>query len=247
MTQLTNNKMTALGFTRATKETGVKHRLVLSLEAREKQGKSHFGLTVPAPIALFDFDTGLEGVLSKFSATKEIWYNDYRKLGNALDQAQYTIMWEKFHKQYLGALGMPEMRTILIDTASEAWELLRLARFGKLTQVMPYHYGPVNAEFREMIRKVYDTDKNLILLHKMKKRYRDDKWDGGYERSGFGDMGFLVQVNARIYRDEDGEFVLEVRDCRQNAAIAGMEFSGPMCNFQFLAASIFNTSPDEWE
>ena len=237
-----------LGFTRATAKTGLKHRLILSVEGMEKQGKSHFGLTAPAPIGYFDFDTGSEGVVHKFAGAKEIHINDYRKLGNSLDQAQFTIMWERFREQFLGVLANPNIRTVIPDTATEVWELLRMARFGKLTQVMPYHYGPVNAEYREMMRKVYDSDKNLILLHKMKKRYRNDNWDGGYERSGFTDTGYLVQVNAVIERDEEGEFVLMVKDCRQNSAVAGMTFEGPMCNFQFLAASIFpDPNPDDWE
>ncbi len=50
------------------------------------------------------------------------------------------------------ALESKEIKSIVIDTASEAWELVRLARFGKLTQVMPQHYGPVNTEFRDMIK-----------------------------------------------------------------------------------------------
>ena len=73
---------------------------------------------------------------------------------------------------YQWALAEPAVRTISVDTATELWELLRMARFGKLTQVMPYQYGPVNAEFRSLIRMAYASDKNLILLHKMRKVYK---------------------------------------------------------------------------
>ena len=243
----TETEMVGLGFHKAG-TTNTKHRLILSVDGHEKQGKSHFALTAPQPIALFDVDTGLEGVVDKFKHTSGIFQKSYRYHGN-MKQPEYEKIWDAFLEAYLGALGVASVRTIIWDTATELWELLRMARFGKLTQVMPYHYGPVNAEFRELVRKVYDTDKNMILVHKRKKKYVDDMWKGGYERAGFTDMGFLVQLNSTIFRDKDSrEFVLHIQDCRQNAAMMDTELEGPMCTFPFLAVSAFtDTNLDDWE
>ena len=116
-----------------------------------------------------------------------------------------------------------------------------MARFGKLSQVMPHQYGPVNAEWRRLIRKAYDSDVNLILLHKMKKKYVNDKWNGSYERSGFADIGFLAQCNAEVSRDaETGEFRCHVIDSRQNPDLANVDLEGPMCNFETLLDLVFS-------
>ncbi len=240
------SKLSTLGFRKA--DPTVRKRLVVSVEAMEKQGKSHFSLTAPGPIALFDFDTGLEGVIHKFAKEKDIYVSDYRRLGNVLKPEEYLAMWERFKREYVACIQEGPVRTIIMDTATEVWELLRLARFGKLTQVMPYHYGPVNAEFRELIRLGYGSDKNLILLHKMKPEYVNDKSTGKYVRSGFGDTGFMVQVNIRLYRDSDNIFIMWIKDSRQNPDIAGIEI--PISNvlgFPLLGTMVLpETQEKDW-
>ena len=52
-------------------------RLIVSIAALEKCGKTHFALTAPGPIAYFNFDIGVEGVIGKFCKDKSIWVTDY--------------------------------------------------------------------------------------------------------------------------------------------------------------------------
>lgn len=232
-------KMKKAGFT-AAKDRHSAPRLIMSVAGLEKQGKTHFALTAPGPIAMFSTDIGEEGVVEKFIDEKEIYLMSIDRVDeDAAEQAPTEF--ERFRKAYKEMLRGKEVRTIVVDTATEIWELLRMARFGRLTQVMPYQYGPVNAEYRALIRDAYNYDKNLILLHKMKAQYINDKRTGEYERAGFSDTGFLVQINSQIYRyspDDGGDFVLWVRDCRQNPDLAGQELEGPMCNFQMLAEMV---------
>jgi hypothetical protein len=209
----------------------------MSVSGLEKQGKTHFALTAPGPIAYFGLDIGTEGVIGKFVTNKTIWAME---IIVPMDGVAATETWNKFYSTYEAVLNMNDIRTIILDTATEAWELLRLARFGKLTQVMPHHYGPVNAEYRKLIRAAYMSDKNLILLHKMKSVYVNDKRTRDYERAGFSDTGFLVQVNCQIYRDDDGIFNLYVVDCRQNSELMGEVLSGEMCNFPMLASLVLS-------
>ena len=133
------------GFKKLTIGSKPPSRLIMAASGREKQGKSHFALTAPSPIAYFDLDIGTEGVIDKFVANgKEIYHNDYnyhllkdiRKQG-PVDVAPYIEMWEKFKSDYVSILESP-VRTLVIDTATELWELLRMSRFGKLDQVMPH-------------------------------------------------------------------------------------------------------------
>jgi len=210
-------------------------RIILSISGMDKQGKTHFALTAPGPLALFSTDIGEEGVVEKFG-DKDIQLLRLEHVDEDDPTTEAEGEFDRFKEAYYYALKGKRFRTLVIDTATEIWELLRLARFGRLTQVMPYQYGPVNKEYRELIRDAYKQDKNIVLIHKMKPKYVNDKRTGEYERSGFGDTGFLVQVNAEIYRDEDGDFVLWVQNCRKNPDLAGEELVGPMCSFDFLSS-----------
>jgi hypothetical protein len=248
------------GFTEANNEE--KLRLVLNVEGMEKCGKTHFALTAPGPIAVIDMDIGLEGVISKFTLQKKIYVASFN-YRDATTPDEWEKMWVKMKTAYMDALASKSIRTVIADTATEWWELVRMARFGKLAQVKPHHYAPVNAEFRDLLRKAYDTDKNLILIHKQKKEYTGDpgSWTGNMERAGFGDIGYAVQANILSWRitaldeiygkgREDGYkgFGITVRDCRQQAELAGTELLEPLNTFPVLASQVFpSTDQSEWE
>ena len=40
-------------------------RLILSVDAEQKRGKTHFALTAPRPLGFINLDDGLEGVINK--------------------------------------------------------------------------------------------------------------------------------------------------------------------------------------
>jgi hypothetical protein len=249
----TDQAMKKIGLTRAS--GGVKRRIILSVEAREKRGKSNFALSAPSPHAYFDFDTGLEGVLEKFSGTKEIYVGDYRRdKGKILNQADWQSQWVKFKSEYVNSLQEPTIRSITWDTATEVWESLRLAKFGRTAQVLPNQYGPANDEFREMIRVAFGSDKNVILLHKMKEEYVASKanpaianWTGAYIRSGFKDAPYLVQMNMLLDKTPAGEFMARILDCRQNPIIAGLELYNEDITFQSIGTLVFpDTSKEDW-
>lgn len=229
--------------------TKITPRLIASVSGLEKQGKTSFALSAPGPIMYFNLDYGDEGIVNRYTDHKDIYTKEYRFRRN--DSAdKYNTLWCGFTTDFYSAMKS-KARTIIIDTATEAWELLRLARFGKLAQVMPHHYGPVNAEYMSLIREGYSYDKNIILLHKLKKQYVDDKFNGKYERAGYNGTGFLVQSNLEVYRDGlDGGFYLKVMDCRQNSMLGGMEFelADQLNGFRFLAQLVFpDTTEEDWQ
>ena len=242
------------GFVKAKKGNNVK-RLIVSAEGKERTGKTSFGLSAPGPLVYLPLDPGMEGVIDKYLADKEVWLptkdkNEIETFNyrDVTSQDEWEKMWEKFKSTFEKGLISKEVKSLIVDTATEAWELIRLARLGKLSNVKPHHYGPVNAEFRNMIKRVYETDKNLILIHKVKKEYVDDKTTGEMERAGFGDVGYLVQINVVTTWSQDEGFAITLRDCRQNMDIAGMTLSAPMNTFPYLASQVYpNTDPEQWE
>ena len=245
--------MAEYGFKEADRE--IRPRIIMSVAAKEKQGKTHFALEAPGPIALFNLDIGTEGVIHKFPDKLIIEQQIEIPAVTTTVISEAQKIWEGFKKANNAVLRSPSIRTVIYDTATELWELIRLAKLGKLTKVLPHNYTDCNAEFRRIIRKAYGSDKNVILLHKMKAEWVNDKRTGKYERAGFTDTGFLVQVDATIERlpdlpdDATPQFMLVVNESRHNPTLRGAEFAGPdMCTFQMLAAlTIEGTTPEDWE
>lgn len=238
----------------------VKHRLILAVDGLEKHGKTSFGLSAPGPIVLFNFDYGLEGVVQKYAKDKKVYVEDM-KLDIPPDakekQAEEIAgaLWRRFRTRYLEALKL-KARSIVWDTGTEVWELLRLSQFGALT-ANAQHYARVNPLYRELLREANKADSNLIILHQL-----TDEWEtvkalgsdgqvkdkgrptGQLRRAGFKKTGFLVHANCRVYRDKGGdrEFHLEIQDCRQDADLAGQVLDGKSVNFKTLAMMVFPES-----
>lgn len=240
------------GFTLAT--APALHRLIISAEGEEKSGKNHFAFTAPGPIYEHSFDIGNESVIQKFQNEKQIYLAEYgldlqpgegsaQEVADAADK-----VWNRFMENYRDGLASCGQGTTMVDTGTEMWELLRLARFGKLTQVMPHHYGPVNKEMQEAVRLAFSHSGNAVFLHKQK-----DEWEnfveGGKEkgrktgrkvRVGFNDMPFLVQMNVRCERldQEEGgsQFVINIEDCRQNPDLNNTQMPN---DFEMLLSTVF--------
>lgn len=249
-------------------------RLIVSVEGEDKTGKNHWAFTAPGPIAVFSLDEGLEGTVEKFvrgeatvnglpHARKDVYVWNLElpdtQAGGSFGRVRvgdpdfdYGALWDRFTKAYSDLLKGGQVRTIIWDTAGEVYELQRLYRFGKLGEVQSHMWGPVKAEYVSLIRKAYDSDVNLILLHKMKAEYKNDGPTGGRERHGYTDMPFIAQVIVKTFREDDddgegSEFSVKVKSCRQNAGINGKVYEGMECSFPELASEVLEwTGVEDW-
>ena len=161
-------------------------QMVCSVEGRGGHGKSHWACGAPGPIAFMDLDFNSSPVRQKFIDNgKEIWYAKYtissaarRKIPTFSAAAVRT--WDQFQDDYYKALETA--RTVIVDTASEAWELCRLAHFlpewKRIEKIKSHHYTPLNSNFRNLLRAGYESDCNVVLTHKVKKMYQGDSWNG---------------------------------------------------------------------
>ena len=246
MTPVTQDKSFLPGFSPAAVTT--KRRLIMSLDALEGAGKTRFALTAPGPIAFINLDEGLEGVIEPFQTQKQIYLCQIKlEFDGSRDQIIKAAERElaKFDAAY--QIALKQARTLVVDTATELWELMRLAAFGKLAQVLPHQYAEVNQAMTRLLKLAYDADCNLLLTHRLKPEWINDRRTGQYEFAGFKDIPFLVQAHARLWTDSDG-FHLRVGKCRQNAGVVGLELVNELINFSMLASFVFpDSSPDDWQ
>lgn len=256
-------------FVRMTEEMVYKPRLVVSSAGYQKKGKTHLGFTMPEPIAYFAIDKGEEGVGRKFldKDIKIVKYNFERPTKEnkgskqIIGQAQQVLdQWEEDFDY-----ALHNFRSLFVDTATELYEILRIAEFGKLGEVLPTSYGPVNARFRDWIRQVLDSDSNLLLTHKVKEEW-DNKGGGVGQktgrviRAGFKEVEFDVHVSIRHDRDwgerddpkarpeiTSGPFFFQVYDCRQNPDVVGQMFVQPDNSWMDLAMAVYpDSDPNDW-
>lgn len=244
-------------------DSKIKRRLIMSIEGDWGTGKTDLALTAPGPIAFFKFDLNSDVTLAKWSDKKEIYRVDYQipdpyaKDG----QAQAEQLMRSFAEDYHAALAGGAFRSIIWDTASEVWEALRLSHFGKISNVSPQHYVQVNNAFRRMLRGAFESDLNLILIHRLKDQWesvpdnkggKKNEKTGHKERAGFSDIGFACQVMLRTTFDKDNLFQATVLKCTQNPKITWRTYSeigGMRTNsFPFVALDVFpGTKLDDWE
>lgn len=258
------------GFRALNEHDVFRNRMIVSLSAPPKRGKTHFSLTAPAPIYYQAIDKGLEGVGRKFIGQKDIRIAEYNfqiPLRSAEKGSQQivdaaNVVLQKFEADMQVALA--EAKSVIWDTATEMWELLMIAEFGKLGEVMPHHYAPLNARFRHWIDMFLDSDKNLIMVHKVKDEWKtNDKTGkpgatGRQVRAGFKGAGYDAHVNVECDRDyatgdtdpnaPSGDFFLRVMDCRANAELAGQSITTPMNDFAGLGQLVYpDSSAADWE
>ena len=224
-----------------------KKRLIVSIEGPEKTGKTHFALTGGGKTAVLNLDHGLEGVAPKFvgngSDVQEVEYwlpdiVDPAKIEQKIVKA-YESIWNQYFADYKEALA--NFDTVLLDTGDEAWEMVRIARLGKLTQVMPNQYGPVNAEFRQIFNLAKQSNANLLINHRMNDEYVNDKPTGRLKRAGFKNTAYEVQINLRSSK-KGSDFQMQIIDCRHDPDLDGKMIEPP--TFERLQQMIFtNNNP----
>lgn len=236
-------QLIALGFSDEVRP--VPRRLIISSEGLEKSGKSHFALTGPDPIVYIDVDLGTEGVVEKFQAAGKKVLKYEVRIPKGESQEVYSTLWANVQQRLRKAYSLSQ-GTVVWDTCSELFELCRLARFGRLTQVQPHNYMQVNSEWRDFLRVAFDSPMNTDFIHKQKAVWLNTTGADGklksiktreVELAGFAEMPYLAQVNLVHYRKqgENGvEFSVLIKDCRQNKDVIGEMLTGPMCDFGVL-------------
>jgi len=267
MAEITHNSLLKLGFSQP--PTMVNH-LVCSFYARDKEGKTNMALTAPPPIAFFDVDMGVSELLDKFQHLdkKNFLYYGINYDGEDDDLAEKEV--KRALEAYHACLAAPlsAVRSIVFDTDTEFWEMLRLARFGKIAEVPPNAYATVNREYIGIIKAALRSDKNVILLNQMKEEWvsppgktkegkkKMAQWSGQYIRDCMKRLPYLVQLSARLFRDSVG-YNCEITRCRRRpeeegtiltteyGVDAGVE-GGGMCNFPFVAATATGTDIENW-
>jgi len=253
--------------------TSIQPRLVLSLDALDKEGKTHYALmTTPCPVRVISNDTGTEIVAQKAQAAGRdvrVMYLDMPEPASDVtrardvdvdDLAQWQKEWKRA-KSSIAAIGRDKtVKTLAVDTAGKLWNLCLLSHFGKMKKIPQHLREEPNSEFYKVFWDLYKSreDLNIILLHLMKKQYvpnekGDFEWNGKYERQGWNRVGGYVDLTLRSGWDGVRRtFYTEVdssQATRFGSNLSGQRWYGDQNTFWNLGMEIFpetETTPEVW-
>lgn len=239
--------------------------LKLCTEGFHRCSKTHFALaTTPAPILVVATDANTAHIATKIKAIRKcemIINTDFVFKNPFMSQAQCSELWERFKRLYFDTILKAPVKTIVIDTASDLWELTRMSEFGRLEKVPQFAYGLANNPWRQMVNAC--TDKNLIMTHKLAS-YGPSK----VGRKGMEEVAYLSHAVIRHFRagpeytepeqisnlvlDSEpgsGQFGLKIMDSSHDPSLAGtILFGDEYCSFVDLATTVFpKTKPRDWE
>lgn len=200
--------------------------------AKRPDGKKSTSRIKTLPIR---YSGGLTQEMNKTEA-KDAWVELERKVGEAV------VDW---------ADG------IILDTGTEAWELLRLAEFGTTTPRgrTDKLYGPVNAKFRQLLRNIYrGHKKHLVTVHQMKEEYIDKAQpDGtiGSMKTGkmkaacMKEVPYLADMAVRCYRTK-GDFKAVIEMCKLDPSLEGIELEDEQLDIAAIIGLATGTDTEDW-
>lgn len=228
-------------------------RISVATRARTKNGKSHWAImTTPDPVAVIMLDPGTGEITEKAAAAGRVIIPKFINHSTKAVQEECKKTWQDIRKSINAIIATKSIRTLVIDTISECWELIQLAEFGRIKQNNKFAYGGINAEFSGMIEEIYYSrpDLNTVYIQKVKKQYVDDKWDGkSVEAKGFESLPYLVDLSLmHFFQINNGERIFGFRTDSSEATrfggqFSGLEFKGEENTFTDLALEIFKGHP----
>lgn len=253
--------------------TSIYPRLVLSLDALDKEGKTHYALmTTPGPVRVISNDTGTEIIAQKARAKGRdvrVMYLDMpdpdpkviaARDVDVEDLTQWRAEWNRAQAAILAIGRDKKVKTLVIDTAGKLWNLCLLAHFGKMKKIAQHLREEPNSAFYKMLWDLYKSreDLNILLLHLMKKQYApnskgENEWNGQYERQGWNQIGGYVDLTLRsgydgtrkmFYTEVDGS-----RATRFGSELSGRRWYGTDNTFSNLGFEVFpetEATPEIW-
>jgi len=222
----------------------------MEVNGKTKSGKTRLCLTMPEPVGFINTDRSLQDILPEFPDL-DIVLMDLAPMfapGEPLNQGLARDIERKFATAYAG-LWESGVKSIVVDKFTTMWEVARFAEFG-VASVKAHHYVPVNMRMRGYIMKYQQYEKNLLLVHEVKEEWVNEKSTGRWIVDGFKYTPGLMQVNASMEREEDGDrdFTLTVTGCGLDADLTGKVFTNDEINFKEVAMKALpDTLPGDWK
>lgn len=222
-----------------------RRRLFISNEGEPATGKTTLLRTMPGPIAVINFDHGLEGVAEFDVHGNRIWQKtidvpDFDESGKTMTPGERTTAMNSYEafKKTVDALikssSQPGgIRTLGIDTGTAAYTLAQAARFGRIAQVgevPPGMWTAMQTEFENIFAPFESNNCNILITHRQGAKFKG--LVGEKDLKGYKNIEFVAQIHLvhekKIAKAADGtadqQLSVLVKKCRQRIGLEGHRF-----------------------
>lgn len=258
-----------------TADLGNPKGVVISVEGKEKCGKTWSVLhTAPTPLVYISCDRdNRRAVRSARLAGREILcsgqylYEPSPKLLHVAQQApndeilienakNAARLWNPIYRDFMEALADPKVTTVVLDSGTAAYNLVRLKCFGKINGVGVFQYAKTNAIFRELLSKAQTSEKVVILIHRLGPEFgksvdaagkEEMKPTGNYEAQGYREINFEVDAVLRHWAGENGRKVKLMSEGVGRDDISGTVFSAEKLDYRYIVAKLTRTKVEKWQ
>lgn len=243
-----------------------KRSAIVEIHGDTGTGRTKLALTAPGPIALIHDAEKIDGLVETLGR-KGVIKGLHNYGGNIIKsadpkkvQAVAAEAWMRMRDHWYDSFDWA--RSVVLDTHTELWELIRYAFFGAekpSSGRIDRNWGPVNAEWRALFKyQRQHPNVNLIIIGRTKDEYvtkgKDDTMGqrtGHTIMAGQKDIEFYsdVVLRTRKQRRKNGETVFKsiVEKGWWNAlAVEGTEFENEESNFADIMGFITETDAAEW-
>lgn len=222
-------------------------------------GRTTFALSAPGPIAYLHAAEKYEGIIQPAAREKEIKVHNFApgidpSLSEKEIAAEARRTWNGLKASWMDAYSWA--RTIIVDTDTDAWELIRLAYFGDVKPAggrLELNWGPVNSEWKTLMRTFKAQEgTNLILISQSTDEYTKPKKGMGERtgervRTGQKSIPYMADVVVRTECDiQTQTYSSIVEKPWWNGDMLGFELADEDSNFASLMSVLTETDEEEW-
>lgn len=231
-------------------------------------GRTTLALTAPGPIAYIHANEKKEGLIHnvKRAGTSIRMVN----FGGAFRGSPDDVMREASAAVDLMETAIIDAykwaRSIILDTHTEAWEVIQLGRLGSLTREGRSEadnrrgqlvYSELNNRWRSLfkefrVRAESDNRTNFIVIGQTKPEYKATAGSSAKQASGRTIRGgqketlFLCDASVRTKRDPRGKFTAVIEKPWWNNLVRDLEVEGEYMTFPEIMGFITDGDAEEW-
>jgi hypothetical protein len=212
-------------------ETKIIPHISASISGLPKSGKTYLGLTWPEPILVYSFEHGAQAVIDKKFPGKKIDVIKFKlPIIESDNPAPYAEkLWEDFQKHYKDVVYSGKYNTIVIDTATHLWALLRQAitEAKNRKKLLEVEYALPNLKMGAIFTHANEAGVNLVVINYLKDRYVKGENTGEMELNGWSQTEGLVDVVLEIARKTTGsntKMLTCIKDNRFDRDVNGQTF-----------------------
>lgn len=161
-------------------------------------------------------------------------------------------LWAAIHRDFMDALKDPKVATVVLDSGTAAYNMVRIKCFGKVNGVGVFKYTKTNAIFGELVAAAQASGKVVIFVHRLGDEWSSgdaggqNKKTGGFVMQGYNQMNFEVDAIVRHRKTTEGYQAKLLCEGVGRPEISGKLFQGDDLDYCSIVAKLTRTKREKW-